>query len=118
MLALAASVAGAMTLTILLAIIISTFREWREADPLANIAYGLLAIIGVVLMSLGLAINRRSVSASGLGFTLNATGGDDSTLPTAPVTTTTTTTTAAAPAAAVVVAVPETTHGSNVDSGG
>jgi len=88
--ALAASIGGAMVLTALLGWIIRIFQNWHIADPLANIAYGLLAIIGIILMSLGLAINRRSVKASGLGFSLDATGGDDST-PTPTVTTTTTT---------------------------
>lgn len=87
--ALIASIGGAMILTALLAWIIRIFQVWHVPDPLANIAYGLLAIIGVILMSLGLAINRRSVKASGLGFSLDATGGDDSAAPT--VTTTTTT---------------------------
>jgi hypothetical protein len=85
--ALAASIGGAMMLTALLAWIIRVFQLWHLPDPMANIAYGLLAIIGVILMSLGLAINRRSVKASGLGFSLDATGGDDSPAPT--VTTTT-----------------------------
>lgn len=94
--ALAASIGGAMVLTALLGWIIRIFQNWHIADPLANIAYGLLAIIGIILMSLGLAINRRSVKASGLGFSLDATGGDDSTTPTV---TTTTTTAVATPAA-------------------
>lgn len=93
--ALAASIGGAMVLTALLAWIIRIFQTWRISEPLANISYGLLAIIGIILMSLGLAINRRSVKASGLGFSLDATGGDD----TAPPVVTTTTTTAVAPAA-------------------
>lgn len=87
--ALSASIGGAAVLTALLAWIIRVFQLWHIPDPLANIAYGLLAIIGIVLMSLGLAINRRSVKASGLGFSLDATGGDDAT-PAAQVTTTTT----------------------------
>lgn len=94
--ALAASIGGAMVLTALLGWIIRIFQNWHIADPLANIAYGLLAIIGIILMSLGLAINRRSVKASGLGFSLDATGGDDSATPTV---TTTTTTAVAAPTA-------------------
>ena len=92
--ALAASIGGAMVLTALLAWIIRIFQTWHVPDPLANRAYGLLAIIGIILMSLGLAINRRSVKASGLGFSLDATGGDDST----PTVTTTTTTAVATPA--------------------
>jgi len=95
--ALAASIGGAMVLTALLAWIIRIFQTWHVPDPLANIAYGLLAIIGIILMSLGLAINRRSVKASGLGFSLDATGGDDS-APT-PAVVTTTTTVATPPAA-------------------
>lgn len=95
--ALIASIGGAMILTALLAWIIRIFQVWRIPNPLANIAYGLLAIIGVILMSLGLAINRRSVKASGLGFSLDATGGDDA-APAPTVATVTTTTAVATPA--------------------
>jgi membrane protein required for beta-lactamase induction len=95
LIALFASIGGAIMLTVLLAWVIRIFQNWHIPDPLANIAYGLLAIIGIILMSLGLAINRRSVKASGLGFSLDATGGDDAATPTV----TTTTTTAVAPGA-------------------
>lgn len=95
-LALFASIGGAAVLTVLLAWIIRIFQGWHIPDPLANIAYGLLAIIGIILMSLGLAINRRSVKASGLGFSLDATGGDD---PASSAQVTTTTTTAVTPPA-------------------
>lgn len=88
--ALVASIGGAIMLTALLAWIIRVFQLWHLPDPMANIAYGLLAIIGVILMSLGLAINRRSVKASGLGFSLDATGGDDAPTPPNVITTTTT----------------------------
>jgi hypothetical protein len=47
---------------------------WREAEAIAWIAYGLLAIIGSILLSLGLAINRRSIKLSRDGF--EASGGD------------------------------------------
>ncbi len=73
--ALAASIAGAVVLTLLLAWIIRIFQLWKIADPLANIAYGLICIIGAVLLSLGLAINRRSIRLSKDGF--EAIGGED-----------------------------------------
>jgi hypothetical protein len=74
--ALAASIAGAAILTGLLAWIIGMFERWRETDPLANIAYGLLAIIGLVLLALGFAINRRSFKG-GIGpVSFEAEGGE------------------------------------------
>lgn len=66
-------------LTGLLAWIIRVFQLWHLPEPLANIAYGLLFVIGTVLIALGTAINRRSVKASGLGFSLDATGGEPET---------------------------------------
>lgn len=91
--ALTASIAGAGVLTGFAAwlVYILWLGGWspdtavQRLDALARALFGLLAIIGIVLMSLGLAINRRSVKASGLGFSLDATGGDD-----APTVTTTT----------------------------
>lgn len=74
LIALVSSIAGAAVLTGLLAWIIYLFQVWVKADPLANIAYGLLGIIGAVLLSLGLAINRRSIKFSKDGF--EASGGD------------------------------------------
>jgi hypothetical protein len=43
---------------------------------LANSNYGLLVIIGSILLSLGLAINRRSLRASAFGASIEADGGD------------------------------------------
>jgi hypothetical protein len=73
--ALLASIAGAAVLTGLLAWIIRLFQLWVQPDPLARIAYGLLGIIGAVLLSLGLAINRRTLKLSRDGF--EASGGDE-----------------------------------------
>ncbi len=73
--ALAASIAGAVVLTMLLAWIIRIFQLWKGEEPLAHIAYGLICIIGAVLLSLGLAINRRSIRLSRDGF--EASGGED-----------------------------------------
>jgi hypothetical protein len=72
--ALVGSIAGAAVLTLLLAWIIYLFQLWVRADQLANIAYGLLAIIGAVLLTLGFAINRRSIKLTREG--LEASGGD------------------------------------------
>lgn len=74
LIALVASIVGAAVLTVLLAWIIYLFQIWVRADPLANIAYGLLAIIGAVLLTLGFAINRRSIKLTRDG--LEASGGD------------------------------------------
>jgi hypothetical protein len=77
LIALTASVGGAGVLTLGLAYIVRLFEQWRLPEPLANIAYGLLAIIGVVLFALGFAINRRSVKGSIGPATFEASGGDE-----------------------------------------
>lgn len=75
--ALLASVGGAGVLTIGLAYIVRLFEVWHLPEPLANIAYGLLGIIGIVLFALGFAINRRSVKGSIGPATFEASGGDE-----------------------------------------
>jgi hypothetical protein len=75
--ALVASVLGAAVLTGLLAWIIGLFGRWGSAAPLANIDYGLLGIIGLVLLALGYAINRRSFKGSIGPASFETSGGDD-----------------------------------------
>jgi putative Mn2+ efflux pump MntP len=75
MIALAASIAGSAVLTGLLGWIVRILEQWREAEAIAWIAYSLLAIIGSILLSLGLAINRRSIKLTREGF--EASGGDN-----------------------------------------
>lgn len=85
--ALMASVAGAAVLTVVSWRIITILRDMGRAYPetrlevikaLANSNYGLLGIIGAVLLSLGLAINRRSIKVTGpAGFGMDASGGDE-----------------------------------------
>lgn len=75
--ALLASVGGAGVLTIGLAYIVRLFEIWHLPEPLANIAYGLLGIIGIVLFALGFAINRRSVKGSIGPASFEASGGDE-----------------------------------------
>jgi len=74
LIALFASIAGSAVLTALLGWIIAILDRWRAVDAIAAIAYGLLAIIGSVLLSLGLAINRRSIRLTRDGF--EASGGE------------------------------------------
>lgn len=74
--ALTFSIIGAAVLTGLLAWTIRILERWIQAGAIANIAYGLLAIIGAILLSLGLAINRRSIRVDKSGFELS--GGEDS----------------------------------------
>lgn len=83
--ALLASIAGAAVLTSVSVWIVSEIVAFGRADPsrreqvisaLANSNYGLLIIIGAVLLSLGLAINRRSVKGSAFGATFEASGGE------------------------------------------
>jgi hypothetical protein len=109
LIALAASVTGAATLTLLAAWIVwilwrggwSAATEAERVDALAKALLGLLFTVAIVLISLGLAINRRSLKASALGASFEASGGDDPS-PVAQVTTTTT----VSPAAAIVDAQP------------
>lgn len=87
--ALLASIAGAAVLTgysVWVVYLISSMPVTAETAPLiihalASSNYGLLGIIGAVLLSLGLAINRRSVKASAFGASFDASGGDDDAAP-------------------------------------
>jgi len=74
LIALIASIAGAAVLTGLLAWTVRLLEGWRDAEAIATIAYGLIAIIGAILLSLGLAINRRTIRLSREGF--EASGGE------------------------------------------
>lgn len=84
--ALWASIGGTMALTLAVvgAVMILWRGGWSKGTELARIdKIGLIAIIvtvimGVTMTSLGLAINRRSVKATGpLGTGFEASGGDD-----------------------------------------
>ena len=86
MIALWASIAGAGVLTgfsaWLVTLVVRFAREdealgSRALDALAYSNYGLLLVIGAVLLSLGLAINRRSVKASAFGAVIEAGGGEE-----------------------------------------
>lgn len=82
LLALIASVAGAATLTGFAAWIVTMLRDWKGFDELrihalSNALYGLLFTVGIVLVSLGLAINKRSVKGSILGASFEAQGGEN-----------------------------------------
>ena len=85
-LALVASVGGAAVLTVFSWRVVTILRDFGHDDParreqvidaLAKSNYGLLGIMGAVLLSLGLAINRRSLKASAFGASFDASGGDD-----------------------------------------
>lgn len=80
--ALIASVAGAATLTGFAAWVVWILWTWKgfdepRIDALAKALFALLFIVGIVLVSLGLAINRRSIKGSWLGASFEAEGGDD-----------------------------------------
>ena len=86
LIALAASIAGAAVLTgcsiWLVTLLVSLARSDASVRmdvirALATSNYGLLAIICAVLLSLGLAINRRSVKGSAFGASFEAAGGED-----------------------------------------
>ena len=81
-LALVASIAGAAVLTGFAAWLVHIVRSWKGFDELrigilGNALYGVLLIVGVVLVSLGLAINKRSVKGSILGASFEAEGGEE-----------------------------------------
>ena len=86
LIALIASIAGAAVLTGFSIWLVRLLVRFAAADPtlrmeviraLATSNYGLLAIIGAVLLSLGLAINRRSVKGSAFGASFEAAGGEE-----------------------------------------
>ena len=85
LIALVASIAGAAVLTGFSVWLVRQLVRLAWHDPSARSAviealatsnYGLLAIIGAVLLSLGLAINRRTLRASAFGASLEADGGE------------------------------------------
>ena len=85
MIALWASIAGAAVLTVFSAWLVRQINALarnealaaRALDALAYSNYGLLLVIGAVLLSLGLAINRRLVKASAFGALIEAGGGEE-----------------------------------------
>lgn len=86
LIALAASILGAAVLTGFSIWLVRLLVMFATADPrlrmevvraLATSNYGLLAIIGAILLSLGLAINRRSVKGSAFGASFEAAGGEE-----------------------------------------
>lgn len=85
LIALAASIAGAAVLTgysLWVVHLIASLPRDPGTVPLiiaalANSNYGLLAIIGAVLLSLGLAINRRTLKANIGASGFEASGGDE-----------------------------------------
>ena len=86
LIALTASIVGAAVLTAFSIWLVTLLVMFARTDPkvrmdvihaLATSNYGLLAIIGAVLLSLGLAINRRSVKGSAFGASFEAAGGED-----------------------------------------
>lgn len=83
--ALWASIGGTMALTVIIIWLVYIFwrggwtvgTELARIDKLGLIAVLLTVIMGVVMVSLGLAINRRSLKGSAFGASFEATGGDD-----------------------------------------
>lgn len=86
--ALVASIGGTMALTLVVVGIIwilwrggwSVGTEAVRIDKIGLIGILVTVIMGVVMVGLGLAINRRSVRGSAFGASFEATGGDDSTV--------------------------------------
>lgn len=84
--ALLASIGGTMALTLVVVWIVwilwkggwAVGTEVARIDKIGLIAILVTVIMGVVMVSLGLAINRRSVKGSAFGASFEATGGDDS----------------------------------------
>jgi hypothetical protein len=103
LIALWASIGGTMALTLgVVGIVLILWRggwspgtENARIDKIGLIAVLVTLIMGVTMVSLGLAINRRSVKGSAFGASFEATGGDDAAI--APTVTTTTTVAPTAP---------------------
>lgn len=76
LIALLASIAGAGVLTVNRLWLIAILERAKAWTDIADIAKLDTLIIGVVLLSFGLAINRRTVKLSRDGF--EASGGDQS----------------------------------------
>jgi hypothetical protein len=82
--ALIASIGGTMALTVVMVWIIwilwrggwSGGTEVARIDKIGLIAVLVTVIMGVVMVSLGLAINRRTVKGSAFGASFEAEGGD------------------------------------------
>lgn len=82
--ALIASIGGTVALTLMAVWI--TYILWKggwqvgtelaRIDKIGLIAVLVIVIMGVVMVSLGLAINRRSVKGSAFGASFEAEGGD------------------------------------------
>ena len=85
LIALVASIGGTMALTLVVVALIWIFwrggwsggTELARIDKLGLIAVLVTVIMGVVMVSLGLAINRRTVKGSAFGASFEAEGGDD-----------------------------------------
>jgi hypothetical protein len=85
LIALWASIGGTMALTIGVAGIVlilwkggwSGGTENARIDKIGLIAVLVTVIMGVTMVSLGLAINRRSVKGAAFGASFEASGGDD-----------------------------------------
>jgi hypothetical protein len=85
LIALGASIGGTMALTLVSVWIIwilwrggwSAGTELARIDKIGLIAVLVTVIMGVVMVSLGLAINRRTVKGSAFGASFEAEGGDD-----------------------------------------
>lgn len=83
--ALLASIGGTMALTVVTVGVIGILwrggwtngTETARIDKIGLIAILVTVIMGVVMVSLGLAINRRSVKGAAFGASFEATGGDD-----------------------------------------
>lgn len=88
-LALLASIGGTMALTVVVIWLIwifwrggwTTGTELARIDKLGLIAVLVTVIMGVVMVSLGLAINRRTVKGSAFGASFEAEGGDADAVP-------------------------------------
>jgi hypothetical protein len=83
--ALLASIGGTMALTVFVVWVVwilwrggwAVSTEGARIDKLGLIAVLVTVIMGVVMVSLGLAINRRTVKGSAFGASFEAEGGDD-----------------------------------------
>lgn len=74
--ALIASIAGAAVLTGLLGWAMAMLERAARWDAITSTAYGLLAIVAMIILSLGLAVSRRSLEAEFWKVKFKASNGE------------------------------------------
>lgn len=75
--ALGASIVGAGVLTILLFYAMHGLRGAAQWEAMANLAYGLLATVAIIIISFGFLLTKRTMEAEFWKVKFKASGGSD-----------------------------------------